>query len=158
MSQPTQLVSSAHSDDGRQRSNTEDLSHPRVFGHSLPAEADNDGVASITANISEHRARHQERPDEDADAIYEMPDESEHASSPPDSLSHQDIMSEHIASKVKIHKFGRAMDKPQSAYPENLSDAVSKEVHESQAAAPHMVPPEARVSSRVQLVETSRSI
>lgn len=123
----------------------------------IHAETDNDGVASITANFSEHRVRLQERPDEDADAIYEMPDEDEHASSPPDSLSHRDIMSEHIASKVQIHKFGR-VEKPQSVYPDHLSDAISKEVHESQAPAPHRVPPEARVSARVELIETSRSI
>ena len=39
-------------------------------------------------------------------------------------------MSEHIASKVKIHKFGK-VDKPQSVYPDHLSDEISKEVHES---------------------------
>ena len=44
--------------------------------------------ASVTAAISEHHVRrHQERPDDDVGAIYEMPDEDEHASSPPRSLS-----------------------------------------------------------------------
>ena len=44
-------------------------------------------------------------------------------------------------------------------FPEELSDGISKEVHES--VAPRMqahLPPEAIVSSRVTLVETSRSI
>lgn len=62
----------------------------------------------MTANLSEHRVRLQERPDEDhRSAIYEMPDEDEHASSPPGSLSNQDVMSENITSRLEIHKFVR---------------------------------------------------
>lgn len=159
MAQNNQMVSSAHSDDGnlRERSRTDDLSNQRVTMHNVPAEHDIDGVASITANFSEHRVRLQERPDEDdAEAILEMPYEDEHASSPPDSLSHKDVVSEHIASR-QVHKFGR-VDKAQSVFRDHLSDAVSKEVHESQAAAPHKLVPEAQVSARVELVETSRSI
>ena len=105
--------------------------------------------ASITANISEHRVRLQERPDDDNDdAIYEMPDEDEHVSSPPDSLSHQDIKSEHINSKAQINKFGKAKF-AESVFPDNLSDGISKEVHESTIA--RRLPPEARVSTRVEL-------
>ena len=63
----------------RDRSRTEDLGDRRLMGMDMGA--------SITANISEHRGRHQERADDDHDAIYEMPDEDEHASSPPCSLS-----------------------------------------------------------------------
>jgi len=36
-----------------------------------------------------------------------MPDEDEHASSPPGSLSNQDVMSENITSRLEIHKFVR---------------------------------------------------
>lgn len=94
-------VSSAYSDDGvglRERSNTEELGgHQRLFGQrelrDLPLEVHY--VASEKANASEYR-RQMERPDDDAGAIYEAPDEDELASSPPGSLSHQEIMSEHI--------------------------------------------------------------
>jgi|Transcript_43578 hypothetical protein len=84
-------MSSAYSDDGvqmRERSQTEYLGGARgLVMRDLPEETDFNG--SVTAVISEHRVRLQERPDEDPDAnaIYEMPDEDEHASSPPGSLS-----------------------------------------------------------------------
>jgi len=73
----------------------------------LPEEAEYAG--SVTATKSEHRARWVERPDEDpeANAIYEMPDEDEHASSPPGSLSNQDVVSEDITARIKTHKFDR---------------------------------------------------
>jgi len=46
-----------------------------------------------------------------------------------------------------------------SVFPEELSDGISKEVHESVAARMQgHLPPEAQVSARVALVETSRSI
>ena len=66
-------------------------------------------------------------------------------------------MSEHIASKVKIHKLNKPKQ-PQSHIManDNLSDDVSKDVHES--TAQRRLPPEARVSARVELQETSRSI
>ena len=66
-------------------------------------------AGSVTAAMSEHRVARQERPDEDPDAdpIYEMPDEDEHASSPPRSLSNQDVMSEDITARMEIHKFHR---------------------------------------------------
>ena len=64
-----------------------------------------------------------------------MPDEDEHASSPPRSLSNQDIKSEHIPSRLEIHKFGKKKALlAQSVFPEELSDGISKEVHESVAA------------------------
>lgn len=54
-----------------------------------------DTGVSITAELSDHRVR-AERPDED-DAIYEQPNESENASSPPGSIGHNhDIKSENI--------------------------------------------------------------
>ena len=88
-----------------------------------------------------------------------MPDEDEHASSPPRSLSNQDIKSEHIPSRLNVHRFGKKNAEAQSVFPEELSDGISKEVHES--VAPRMqahLPPEAQVSARVALVETSRSV
>ena len=71
----------------RGRNFPNDLGGPRGLGQrDLPEE--NDMAQSVTAAISEHRVRHnQERPDADADAIYEMPEESERASSLPGSLS-----------------------------------------------------------------------
>ena len=98
MSKRVKILSSAYSDDGelRQRSRTdENLTHTNH-------KKENDMAASVTANISEHRVR--QRND---DAIYEMPDEDERVSSPPDSLSHQDIKSEHINSKVQINRFSK---------------------------------------------------
>lgn len=89
-------------------------------------------AGSITAAMSEHRARIQERPDEDADAnpIYEMPDEDEHASSPPRSLSNQDVMSEDITARIQTHKFHRHTQPKlaQSVFPDGVSDDVSKQV------------------------------
>ena len=89
---------------------------------------------SVTANISEHRARIHERP-VGANAIYEMPDEDEMASSPPGSLSHQDIMSENIQSRLEIHTFKKpkkaAISVLRDDKDEEISDAVSREVHES---------------------------
>lgn len=111
---------------------------------------------SVTAAISEHRVRHQERPDEDADAIYEMPEESERASSLPGSLSQQDVVSENIKSRLEIHKFGKQTKIANSVFPDQVSDTVSKEVHES--VAQNNLPAIARVSKVVELVETSRSI
>ena len=115
---------------------------------------------SVTAAISEHRVRLAERPDEDpeANAIYEMPDEDEHASSPPRSLSNQDVMSEDITARMEIHKFHRHTQPKlaQSVFPDGVSDDVSKQVQESQAQK--NLPPFARVSKTVELVETSRSI
>ena len=87
-----------------------------------------------------------------------MPEESERASSLPGSLSQQDVVSENIKSRLEIHKFGR-LNKTKvanSVFPDQVSDAVSKEVHESQAQK--NVPAVARVSKTVELVETSRSI
>ena len=68
---------------------------------------DHEMSASVTAAISEHRVRYQERPGDGVGAIYEMPDEDEHASSPPGSLSNHDIKSEHIPSRLSVHKFGK---------------------------------------------------
>ena len=81
-------MSSAYSDDGgqmRDRSGTEYLNRNVRMQENEEAEY----AGSVTATKSEHRARLVERPDEDPDAnaIYEMPDEDEHASSPPGSLS-----------------------------------------------------------------------
>jgi len=151
-------LSSAYSDDGgqfRDRSNTE----YRALGQrDLHEEVDM--THSVTANISEHRARLQERPDEDHNrhAIYELPDEDEHASSPPGSLSHQDVMSENIPTRLEIHKFERKTDTKlaKSVFPDQMSDNVSKEVQASYVQK--NICKEARVSETVALVETSRSI
>lgn len=90
----------------RDRSGTEYANRPDRM-QDMPEEAEYAG--SVTAARSEHRARLVERPDEDPDAnaIYEMPDEDEHASSPPRSLSNQDVMSEDITTRIKTHKFDR---------------------------------------------------
>ena len=74
-------------------------------------------------------------------------------------MSNQDIKSEHIPSRLNVHRFGKKNAQAQSVFPEELSDGISKEVHES--VAPRMqahLPPEAQVSARVALVETSRSV
>ena len=142
-----------YSDDGDrhyERRKTEDLNEPSRLlianqRDSNMQQVDHEMSASVTAAISEHRVRHQERPDDDVGAIYEMPDEDEHASSPPRSLSNQDIKSEHIPSRLNVHRFGKKnLPQAQSVFPEELSDGISKEVHES--VAPRMqahLPPEA---------------
>ena len=92
---------------------------------------------SVTADFSDLRPRQQDlnQEIEEDDAIYEMPDEDEHASSPPRSLSDaQDIMSENIESRLQIHKFPKQTRTPTVVH-ENMSDAVSKEVHESTVGA-----------------------
>jgi len=103
-----------YSDDGDrhfERSNTEDLGEPRLrmvhMRDSTTNMQEHEMNASVTAAISEHRVRHQERAEDDNGAIYELPDEDEHASSPPRSLSNQDIKSEHIPQRMQIHKFGK---------------------------------------------------
>ena len=62
-----------------------------------------------------------------------MPDEDENASSPPRTLSHQDIVSENIQSKMDFHKFGRPKGQALSVFREEFSDCISKDVHESVA-------------------------
>lgn len=58
-----------------------------------------DTGVSITAELSERRADHRQRPDEDEDAISERPDESDNRSSPPGTIGEpHDIMSENIES------------------------------------------------------------
>ena len=83
-------------------------------------------------NVSEHRGPQNIPPNEEGeDAIYEMPDEDGDATSPPDSLSHnQDVVSEHIAaSKSRIHKFGGNKPKDiQSMMQAEISDTVSRDV------------------------------
>jgi len=101
----------------RQRSNTIELSGARGLGQRYMPE-EQELAQSVTAAISEHRVRYQERPDEDADAIYEMPEESERASSLPGSLSQQDVVSENIKSRLEIHKFGRLNKVANSVFPD----------------------------------------
>ena len=137
------------------RTRISDLGGPRGTGQrDLPLDADL--AQSVTAAISEHRVRHPERPDEDADAIYEMPEESERASSLPGSLSQQDVVSENIKSRLEIHKFGKQTKIANSVFPDQVSDTVSKEAHKS--VVQNNLPAIARVSKTVELVETSRSI
>lgn len=83
-----------YSDDGDrnfERSHTEDLGLAQLLNvnqrNSTTNVYEREMSASVTAAISEHRIRHQERPGDEVGAIYEMPDEDEHASSPPRSLS-----------------------------------------------------------------------
>ena len=120
-------MSSAYSDDGqRQRIRRGDDLHPPMAEIVEP-----DTGVSITAELSDHRVR-AERPDED-DAIYEQPNESENASSPPGSIGEKhDIMSENIKTS-NLHKFGKSYNKPFTVKPqEDLSDnGVSKEATNS---------------------------
>ena len=108
----------------------------------------------MLAELSDHRVR-LERPDED-DAIHELPNESENASSPPGSIGEKhDIMSENIKTK-QLHKFGKSHNKPFTLKDQNLSDeGVSKEAHNSEVTA---LPPIAVVSPIQPPPETSRSI
>lgn len=156
MSQLNKL-SSAYSDDGgpRERNRTDDLGSR----HFVQRDSDvPDLGASVTANLSEHRHRLQDRLDDDADAIYERPDEDEQASGPPGSLSHQEIMSENIQSRLEIHKFSKPKQ-AQSVLPEQYSDEISQEVHASQAKKNEIeMPAAARVSTTIALQETSRSV
>lgn len=107
-----EMMSSAYSDDG-QRSRlrrNDDLNALQ-----MPMAEPDTGV-SITAQLSDHRIRGLERPDEDEveDPIAELPNESENASSPPGSIGgneQHDIMSENIKS-MKLHKFGLSHNKP----------------------------------------------
>ena len=90
-------LSSAYSDDGAiDRSNTENLGAERQLAQQYMGLQENELSTSIRANISEHRRQNDNQEEEYADAIYEMPDEDENASSPPRSLSNNDIVSENI--------------------------------------------------------------
>jgi len=60
---------------------------------------------SITAELSDRRGDHRQRPDEDADAITERADESDARSSPPGTIGEpHDIMSENIESHFHFKK------------------------------------------------------
>lgn len=151
-------MSSAYSDDGNQR-------HRVRRGDDLNAQMSEmhepvSGV-SITAELSDHRMRHFERPEEDMEqsAIYEQPNESENASSPPGSIGeHHDIMSENIKT-TNFKKFGRQYKKPFTVKPQDdLSDGgVSKEAIKSQVTKVSAAAC-AIVSPPVNVPDTSRSI
>ncbi len=99
-------MSSAYSDDGQRRGvrRGDDLHAP------ISEIQEPDTGVSMMAELSDHRVR-LERPDED-DAIRELPNESENASSPPGSIGEKhDIMSENIKTK-QLHKFGKSHNKP----------------------------------------------
>ena len=116
-----------------ERSRTiEELSGQRQYQVRELSEEVEELGGSVHANISEHRGRLHDRP-VGANAIYEMPDEDEMASSPPGSLSHHDIMSENIQSRLEIHKFQKPKQAAVSVFreKEDISDTVSREVHES---------------------------
>lgn len=111
---------------------------------------------SITAELSDHRQR-LERPDEDAEAIYEAPNESENASSPPGSIGEKhDIRSENIQTS-SFYRFGAAFKQPYTVKPtDEISDGgVSAEAHKSEATKVSAV---AMVSPPLPVPETSRSI
>ena len=57
---------------------------------------------------------------------------------------------------MEFHKIGRHKGTALSVFREEYSDQVSKDVHES--IAHREIPPEAQISERVVLQETSRSI
>ena len=142
----------------RQRAHTDDMN---MIGRRNHGENEMGASDLAEGNVSEHRGPQNIPPNEEGeDAIYEMPDEDGDATSPPDSLSHnQDVVSEHIAaSKTRIHKFGGNKPKDiQSVAQADISDTVSRDVQQSNAKNVQ-VPREAQISARVELVETSRSI
>ena len=146
-------INTAYSDDGQRHRRifrTDDLNH-------ITAEIQEpDTGVSITAELSDHRVRcRDERPDED-DAIYEQPNESENASSPPGSIKErQDIMSENI--KPNFKKLGRGVNKPftQKLEEDQTDEDVSKEAHRSEVTKVSAV---AAVSAPIAVPDTSRSI
>ena len=147
-------MSSAYSDDGqRHRIRVYDLQAP-ISEHVEP-----DTGVSITAELSDHRFPRVERPDEDDAPIYEQPNESENASSPPgslDDIKNNDVVSEQI--KTNIKKFGKSYNKPFTVmqHQDNVSnDSVSKEAHQSEVTIVSKI---AAVSPAVAVPETSRSI
>lgn len=81
------MMSSAYSDDGQRHRlrRNDDLNAP--ISENIHLGEPDTGV-SITAQLSDHRIRGLERPDEDEveDPIAELPNESENASSPPGSI------------------------------------------------------------------------
>lgn len=112
---------------------------------------------SITAELSDHRFPRVERPDEDDAPIYEQPNESENASSPPGSIDDMknDVVSEKIKTNVK--KFGKSYNKPFTIMQQdNVSnDSMSKKAHQSEVTKVSKI---AAVSPPVAVPETSRSI
>lgn len=104
MTDRTQTISSAHSDDGRVKKRAagtiNDEEEHRVPAATRTQSALEEGTGlSITANLELSPRARIERPDED-DAISEQPDESDQRSSPPGTIGdRQDIMSENIDSR-----------------------------------------------------------
>lgn len=121
----------------------------------LNAIEEPDTGVSITAELSDRRADNRQRPDEDADAISEQPDESDNRSSPPGTIGEpHDIMSENIESHFHFRKSHKV---PYTVHEDDrLSDeGVSKEAHKSTVTKVSQV---AVVSPPIALQETSRSI
>lgn len=107
-------MSSAYSDDGQRHR----IRRVDDLNAQISEQAEPETGVSITAELSEHRIRNNERPEED-DAIYEQPNESENASSPPGSIGgeYNDIMSENIKT-TKLNKFGKkSYNKPYTVKP-----------------------------------------
>ena len=143
-------MSSAYSDDGqRHRIRHNDLQAPEIV--------EPDTGVSITAELSDHRFPRAERPDEDDSPIYEQPNESENASSPPGSIDDMknDVVSEKI--KTNIKKFGKSYNKPFTVMQQDngSNDSVSKEAHMSEVTKVSKI---AAVSPVLAVPETSRSI
>ena len=150
-------ISSAYSDDGqtRTRIRQRDVGDHENMMHRLGSgiEEPDTGV-SITAELSDRRGDHRQRPDEDDDAISERPDESDARSSPPGTIGeHQDIMSENIESHFQFRKSHKV---PYTQIADQLSDeGVSKEANKSAVTKVSAV---AVVSPTIAMQETSRSI
>lgn len=140
-------MSSAYSDDGQMRTRIRDrvndmgdsnsTTNQRINRFESGIEEPDTGV-SITAELSDGRRDHRQRPDEDAEAIYELPDESDNRSSPPGTIGEvHDIMSENIESNLtKFRKFkggaaGPLTVKEDEARSSEDQDTVSKEAHKS---------------------------
>ena len=143
-------MSSAYSDDGqRHRIRHNDLQAPEIV--------EPDTGVSITAELSDHRFPRAERPDEDDSPIYEQPNVSDYASSPPGSIDDMknDVVSEKI--KTNIKKFGKSYNKPFTVMQQDngSNDSVSKEAHMSEVTKVSKI---AAVSPVLAVPETSRSI
>ena len=150
-------MSSAYSDDGQTRTrirqrNVDD--HENLMNPRINAVEEPDTGVSITAELSERRADHRQRPDEDEDAISERPDESDNRSSPPGTIGEpHDIMSENIESHFQFRKSNKI---PYTQIVGEFSDeGVSKEANKSAVTKVSAV---AHVSPPIALQETSRSI
>ena len=132
-----------------------DLDHNERINRLGSGIEEPDTGVSITAELSDRRGDHRQRPEEDDNAISERPDESDNRSSPPGTIGEpHDIMSENIESS-HFH-FRKSQKVPYTMMADQISDeGVSKEANKSAVTKVSAV---AVVSPPIALQETSRSI